>query len=201
MTDWQSKNGYYPLSKGKIATLVFYFEIFAPFPDVKKGVPVGMNISKMDRTDVRSYRDIFKKIGGPWLWISRLKSDDDELRTILSHPDIETYRVFDGNEDVALLELDFKQFGSMEIRYLGILNEYMGKGIGAALINFSFRRALSKNLSHVWLHTCHFDGPTAVSFYEHFGFRSTRAAIEVMDDPRLSGDLPPDLAPHIPLLK
>ncbi len=201
MTDWQSRNGYYPLIKGKIATLVFYFEIYSPFPTFSKNLPAGLTISQIGRNEIGRYRDVFRAIGAPWLWISRLRSNDEELESILCHPKIEAYIVSDGKRDAAFLEIDFQQPESLELRYLGVLDGYFNRGIGSALMSFVFDRAAAKDVNQIWLHTCHFDSPSAGAFYQRFGFRAEKAAIEVMDDPRLTGDLPLQTAPHIPLLK
>jgi hypothetical protein len=51
------------------------------------------------------------------------------------------------------------------------------------------------------LHTCTFDHPAVLSFYQKFGFRSFKRAIEVGDDPRLTGETPRTNAPHIPMIE
>jgi hypothetical protein len=51
----------------------------------------------------------------------------------------------------------------------------------------------------VWVHTCHFDDPRALAFYQRSGFRPYKCAIEVGDDPRLNGTMRRDAAPHVPV--
>jgi ribosomal protein S18 acetylase RimI-like enzyme len=53
----------------------------------------------------------------------------------------------------------------------------------------------------VWLHTCTNDHPAAIAFYRRCGFTPYKFAIEVMEDPRLSGAYPETAAPHIPLIR
>ena len=60
--------------------------------------------------------------------------------------------------------------------------------------------AFRRNVGRVWLHTCTFDHPGAVRFYRRHGFRAFKFAIEVSDDPRLTGHLPETAAPQVPLL-
>jgi hypothetical protein len=61
--------------------------------------------------------------------------------------------------------------------------------------------AFRPGIGRVWLHTCTFDHPAAVRFYLRSGFRGWKFAIEVSDDPRLTGALPASAAPHVPLLR
>ena len=51
-----------------------------------------------------------------------------------------------------------------------------------------------------WVHTCTGDSPQAIGFYTSCGFTPYKRAIEVADDPRLSGLLGRDKAPHVPVL-
>jgi hypothetical protein len=50
------------------------------------------------------------------------------------------------------------------------------------------------------VHTCSLDHPAALPSYLRAGFRPVRRAFESFPDPRLSGLLPRDAAPQIPLL-
>jgi hypothetical protein len=60
-------------------------------------------------------------------------------------------------------------------------------------------RAWAKPISRFWLHTCNFDHPAALAFYRRSGFTPYKMMAEVMDDPRLTGLLPRDAAPHVPI--
>ena len=64
----------------------------------------------------------------------------------------------------------------------------------------ALEQAWTAGVGRVWLHTCTFDHPAAVRFYRARGFRPYKFAIEVSDDPRLTGHLPRDAAPHVPLI-
>ncbi|MFL5217644.1 MAG: GNAT family N-acetyltransferase, partial [Microvirga sp.] len=56
-------------------------------------------------------------------------------------------------------------------------------------------------IARLWVHTCSLDHPRAVAFYLGAGFRPYKRAIEVADDPRLTGDLPRDAEPQVPLIR
>jgi hypothetical protein len=55
-------------------------------------------------------------------------------------------------------------------------------------------------LRRFWVHTCSLDHPAALNFYRRAGFVPYQRAVEVFDDPRVTGLLPPDSAPQIPLI-
>ena len=203
MTPPFDQNGFYALAPGKLGVLTIYFERKAPFPDIKRAWPETLRIEKMGPLDVSRYRVLFKSVGGPWLWVSRLKSSDDELVTILSHPQIDAFALTDGKEDLGFLELDYRddEEGGAEIRYLGLVPHAMKKGLGPNLMAYAFNEARAKGVTRLWLHSCHIDAPGSAGFYQAQGFRATRSAIEILDDPRISGHLPRDFAPHVPLIE
>ena len=50
------------------------------------------------------------------------------------------------------------------------------------------------------VHTCSLDSPAALAFYIRSGFTPYARQVEVADDPRLTGALPRDAAPQVPIL-
>ena len=52
----------------------------------------------------------------------------------------------------------------------------------------------------IWVHTCTSDHPSALSFYQKYGFVAYKRAIEIADDPRLTGNVPREAASHVPIL-
>jgi hypothetical protein len=52
----------------------------------------------------------------------------------------------------------------------------------------------------VWLHTCTLDDVAAIPFYRRNGFVPYKREFEIFDDPRITGLLPADCAPGVPLL-
>ncbi|HEY1447300.1 MAG TPA: hypothetical protein VGF33_02075, partial [Caulobacteraceae bacterium] len=61
--------------------------------------------------------------------------------------------------------------------------------------------AWSRPIRRLWVHTCTFDHPSALGFYVRSGFAPYAFMVEVLPDPRLTGQLPPDAAPHVPLIR
>jgi hypothetical protein len=68
-------------------------------------------------------------------------------------------------------------------------------------MNRALERAWSGEVRRVWVHTCTFDHPSAVAFYQRSGFRPFRRQIEIADDPRLDGTAPRDAAEHVPVIE
>lgn len=147
------------------------------------------------------YRELFTRIGSDWLWTSRLELSDDELSRLLGDPHVEVYTARRGTEDIALLELDFREPGTCELAFFGLMTSYVGSGAGRWLMNRALEIAWSRPISRFWVHTCTNDHPDALRFYMRSGFRPFQQHVEIEDDPRIIGTLPRHVAPHVPVLE
>lgn len=183
--------------KGHVATIITHLEMGA-----KPALPAtesSLTLESWPNPPVAEYCALFRKVGEPWLWISRLLMDADELKPILDDPAVEISIVRDGQEPVGFIELDFRVPGQCEIAFFGLVPAMNGKGHGRWMMNQALELAWRDDIERVWLHTCTQDSPRALPFYQQCGFRIFRQQIDMMSDPRLSGHLPETAALHVPI--
>jgi GNAT superfamily N-acetyltransferase len=196
-------DGYSDIPAGKIAAVVTHLEMTAP-PARRNdppGAPSGpWTLRKVDTPALAWYRDLHRRVGEEWLWFSRVRMNDAELAAIIQAPGVEVYALVVDGHDEGLLELDFREAGQCELVYFGVTAKLIGSGAARFMMNRALELAWSRSLSRVWVHTCTFDHPSAVVFYQRSGFRPFRRQIEVADDPRLDGTLPPTAARHVPII-
>jgi GNAT superfamily N-acetyltransferase len=192
-------DGYTDLPPGKIATVVTYLEMLKRPRLQRAAMPEGWILQRL-KGDADRYRDLFRRIGEPWLWFSRLIIPDNALRATLDDPRVEAYALNNGAEDIGLLELDFRPENEAKLAFLGLVPEAVGQGAGRFLMSEGTRRAFAKPVHRLFVHTCSLDHPAALGFYIRSGFTPYKRAIEVSDDPRLMGFLPMEAGPHVPVL-
>ena len=190
---------YTPLPTGDLAAVVTYLEM-CERPEI--GVPRStLDLLRLTNPSAERYRELFRLVGSPWLWFSRLIMNDNDLAAIIQHPKVELFAVQDGNgRDVGMLELDFRQAGQCELAFVGLIPELTGMGHGRWLLEEAVRRAWREGVKRVHVHTCSLDHPAALGAYRRAGFVPYKRSIERFPDPRLAGILPKDSAPQIPLL-
>ena len=190
---------YDPVPQGQLAAVVTFLEMRErPVVDVPAS-PLSLN--RVERPDLASYRNLFRLVGAPWLWFSRLVMDDAQLATIVEHSGVDLYRVKDAaGVDAGMLELDFRQAGECELSFIGLVPELAGKGHGRWLLSEAIRHAWRDEVKRIHVHTCSLDHPAALAAYRRAGFQPFKRAIEHFPDPRLLGILPRDCAPQIPLI-
>jgi GNAT superfamily N-acetyltransferase len=190
---------YTDISNEELAAVVTFLEMRKP-PEGQ--IPSSsLSLRQVADPDVHDYRRLFRRIGGHWLWFSRLVMSDEELGTIITDDAVDLYVVVDElGTDIGMLELDFRESGECEIAFIGLLPELAGRGHGRWLLGETLRLAWRDGIRRVHVHTCTLDHPAALSAYRSAGFTAYKRAIERFPDPRLRGILPRDVAPQVPLL-
>ena len=186
---------------GKIAAIVTSLEMFGA-PGAAAGALGSRAVAAphVERPDLDWFRDLFRRVGEDWLWFSRLTMTDDALRAIIHDPAVEVHLLMAGEQEAGLLELDFRVADECELSFFGLTPAFIGSGAGRWLMNRAIERAWSRPVRRFWVHTCTFDHPDALSFYLRSGFRAFRREVEISDDPRLTGAMPRNAAPHIPII-
>ena len=193
--------GYSLVPKGKLANAVTCLEMREKPEVVAAAERSDLSLARMTGPDLDTYRQLFRAIGEEWMWVSRLVISDGELADILRDPRVEIYVLSSGGKPAGMIELDFREPGACELVFFGVTKETIGTGAGRYLMNHALSIAWAHPIERLWLHTCHFDHPNALSFYRRSGFSPYALLIEVADDPRVTGILPRTAAPHVPILE
>jgi GNAT superfamily N-acetyltransferase len=203
-------DGYGDVPPGKIAAVVTSLEMLVRAAqrmeavDGSRAAAAGSwSLRHVERPDPAWYRDLFKRVGEPWLWFSRLTMPEPELTDEIHHPLVDVYALWQGDRAEGLIELDFRVDGECELQFFGVTPPLIGSGAGRFMMNHAIARAWShptRPIRRFWLHTCSLDHPSALSFYTRSGFVAYRRQIEIADDPRLTGRASKTAAPHIPII-
>lgn len=191
--------GYSDVPAGKIVAVVTHLEM-TERPELAPDPPGAFRLRRVEAPDLSWYRDLYRRIGEDWLWTWRISMSDADLLAKIRSPLLEIYALVDADRDEGLLELDFSHSGQCEIALFGVTARLIGTGAGRWLINRALQRAWSQPIVRLWLHSCTFDHPAALAFYQRSGFRPFRRQVQVVDDPRLDGTTPSHIAIHVPII-
>lgn len=184
-------------ASGKLRSTITYLEMTKPPPDAPSA-PAGVTAERLDEVPVPLYRDLYRRVGEPWLWWERLAVSDDALAAVLNDPAVEVVLFRSDGAVIGYTELDRREPGEVEIAFFGLVPEAIGQGLGRHFFTHALALAWRDKPRRVWLHTCTEDHPKALAFYQAAGFRPCRRETIVIDDPRVIGLLPPGAAPHVP---
>ncbi len=184
------------LPPGHVGAVVTYLEMTdRPAPSLLPSSQLSLR--RWEEVDPASYRELFRRVGGRWLWFSRLAMSDSMLLAQIG----EVHEILGPSGNSAgMLELDFAEPGCCLIRFLGLVPELAGQGHGQWLFGSTLRLAWREGVKRLRVNTCSLDHPAALPAYLKAGFRAYDRAFECFPDPRLHGLLPADIAPQIPLI-
>ena len=138
---------------------------------------------KKIKPDFQLNKFFYKQVGKKHRWIDRLSWSDEKWINYISNKNLETYIICESEKLVGFFELlNNPELQETEISYFGLLEEYIGKGIGGYALSVAIRKSFEKNIRRVWLHTCTLDHPNALKNYIARGMKVFRKEnINILD--------------------
>lgn len=116
-------------------------------------------------------RFLYTAVGGDWYWLDRLGWSYAQWHSYLERDGVETWVAYVSGTPAGYFELETQAGGNVEIVYFGLLPQFIGHGLGGALLTATVERAWALGAHRVWLHTCSLDHPNALPGYQARGFR------------------------------
>ena len=155
-----------------IPTVVTFLEMAQPPDAPPRGVPCpAVEIRRACRPTISFYRYLYTTVGEPWTWTVRRLLTDPELATILDDARVEVNVLWVGGVPAGYAELDWRRPPDVELAYFGLVPEFIGRGLGAYLLDWAIRHAWRPRPRRLWVHTCDLDHPRALDLYQRLGFR------------------------------
>ena len=157
--------------KRTVLVTVTYLEMTSPHR--RSAAPAWTEpvaIRRAERPTISFYRYLYDTVGADWDWYERRRLSDDALAAIIHDDAVEVFVPYVHGVPAGYVELDRRVEGAVEIAYFGLIPEYIGRGLGPALLDWALDRAWSYGPRRVWLHTCSLDHPKALAVYRQAGF-------------------------------
>lgn len=180
-----------PLPKGKLREVVNYLEM-RDSPKRMLVAPTGRKVALMraEHPTLHFYRYLYNTVGEPWMWWERRAMSDDALAEIIQDPLVEIYVLYAQGVPAGFAELDRRVDDEIELAYFGLLPEFIGSGLGRYFMTWAVDAAWHHEPERLWVHTCNFDHPAALSVYQRAGFVAYDQSSKLIDDPRAKGIIP-----------
>ena len=154
----------------------FYLEIKSIKNLKIKIVPSdNFTIKEASKNNFDLNKFFYKQIGKKHQWVDRLIWQDKNWMDYVSNKNLKTIILRKENNIVGYFELLFDN-NECEIAYLGILEEYIGKGYGGFLLSEAIRLGFT-NSRRIWVHTCSLDHPNALENYKSRGMKIFKTEI------------------------
>ncbi|MDP5150051.1 GNAT family N-acetyltransferase [Rheinheimera baltica] len=133
---------------------------------------------------------MFRTVGGPWRWFSRLSWTYQQWLQYLTQQQVRTWLLWVKGTPAGYVELLKHDDGSVEIKFFGLLPQFIGQGLGQPLAQAAVMLAAQWQATKIWLHTCSADHPSALKNYQRAGFtlthsETTQEALPQLNDGRI----------------
>ncbi|HSG52061.1 MAG TPA: GNAT family N-acetyltransferase [Rheinheimera sp.] len=129
---------------------------------------------------------LFRTVGGPWRWFSRLSWNYQQWLDYLTQQQVRTWILAVKGTPAGYIELLKHADQSVEIKFFGLLPQFIGQGLGAPLAKAAVMLAAQWTTGKIWLHTCSADHPSALKNYQQAGFVITHTETSVEALPELN---------------
>ena len=116
-------------------------------------------------------RFLYTAVGGSWYWTDRLRWSYAEWQAHVARPEINTWVGYVNGAPFGYFELQDEPGPEVQIQAFGLLRQFIGRGLGGALLTDAIRQAWLRGPRRVWVHTCTLDGAHALNNYRARGLR------------------------------
>ena len=173
-----------------LITTVTYLEMVS-YPKhliLTKPEKLNAEIKLMVEPTVDFYRYLYDTVGEKWTWIERRLLDDSNLQKLIRSSNVEIYILYVDDNVAGFGEIgwDTASNGS-EIKYFGLMPEYIGKRLGPYFLNNIINIAWGRNPVRLRVNTCDLDHPSALRVYQKSGFNILEEIVEKLPDPATVG--------------
>ena len=154
----------------------------APADWTHRGKPpdIDLAIEHIAAPSAALYRELYDRVGRPWLWYERRLLSDESLAKLLAEPGHELHVARHDGELVGYFEL-----GGDELVFFGLMLAYIGRRIGPWLLDRAIERAFARGTKRLIVNTNTLDHPRALDTYRKAGFRAVRSETRELQDPRV----------------
>ena len=131
----------------------------------------GFQVREQTERDWHFNRDLYLAVGENWSWTDKRTWTDDRWKEYGPAPELRTFGAYLNDTLAGYYELRGDEEGGVEIAYFGLLPQFLGRGLGGALLTSAIEQAwqMSPSVARVWLHTCTLDHPRALANYQARG--------------------------------
>jgi GNAT superfamily N-acetyltransferase len=148
-----------------------YLEMWSPDHLRPKRPDARFQVREKAERDWRFNRDLYFRIGEQWDWVDKRPWTDDQWEEYATAPELQTFAGYYDDVLAGYYELRRDKENGIEIAYFGLLPEWIGRGLGGALLTSAIEGAwrIEPKPSRVWVHTCNRDHPQALANYQARG--------------------------------
>jgi RimJ/RimL family protein N-acetyltransferase len=123
-----------------------------------------------ERLSTAAYLTLYREIGGPVGWDTRLLMSEAELAELLSSSRSTLYLLRHKENTVGICEFYRSENKEAELQHFGLAASTQGKGLGLPFLLNATAAEFDGGITRIWLHTDEWDNPASQQTYAKAGF-------------------------------
>ena len=127
---------------------------------------------------------LHQAVGANYLWGGRDNWGYPEWSAFVNQPELETWVAYQKGAPMGYYELIKQADGSVQIDCFGLLKQFIGQGVGGALLVAATERCWEMGANRVWLTTCSHDHEHALKNYLARGYKIVKETVGAPHQPR-----------------
>jgi len=135
----------------------------------KRCADARFQIREQRQRDWRFNRDLYFRVGERWDWIDKRPWTEARWKEYAAAPELRTFAAYYDDALAGYYELRCDSEGGIEVAYFGLVPQFIGRGLGGALLTSAIEQAWRISPKRVWVHTCNRDHPQALANYQARG--------------------------------
>ncbi len=154
----------------KVKTTVTHLEMLTD-PHLRCPLPVGKTaFIRAETPPVHFYRYLYDTIGQDYFWVNRRALSDEDLLKIIHDDQVYIYVLYMNGAPAGFAELDLRSMPTADLSFLGIMPEFIGRGLGRFLLCETIGLAWMYHPKKLTVQTCTLDHRSALPLYQRNGF-------------------------------
>jgi GNAT superfamily N-acetyltransferase len=143
----------------------------------KRTAVAGVTVTRVPHAMPELNRFFYETVGANYSWLDRVAWPLSRWREYLEQPNVDTYVLAADGIPAGYFELNRHANREIEIKYFGLLDAFIGKGLGAHMLTAAVEAAWAEGATRVIVDTCSLDHPKAFEHYVARGFRLYRTEV------------------------
>lgn len=121
---------------------------------------------------------LYDAVGRDHAWTDRHADAREDLSAWLADPDVALYTLMSAGWPQGFFMLDWREAGTCDLAYFGLVPEAIGRGLGSWLLQSAILTGWDRaGVGKMTVNTCTLDHPRALIQYQRFGFSPVRSEI------------------------
>jgi len=135
-----------PRADGRLPITITYLEM-VPRDWTQRGRPPDIDVvlQRIAAPTAAFYRELYDRVGRPWLWYERRLLSDANLQALLEQPGHELHVARHDGDLVGYIEL-----AGDDLAFFGLTLAFVGRRIGPWLLDRAVERAFARGTTATW---------------------------------------------------